>query len=86
MGLGRVMGMVPGVGHRLRIGQAAQEQEADGQADGDGFEGASREHRGNTNDRYSLCQVTATWRLVTPVRRMTRFETGLSRTDHFYGV
>lgn len=44
MGLGRVMGMVPGVGHRLRIGQAAQEQEADGQAGGDGFEGASRQH------------------------------------------
>ncbi len=45
MGLGRVMRMVPGVGHRLWIGQPAQQQEADGQADGNGSEGASREHR-----------------------------------------
>jgi hypothetical protein len=34
MGLGRVMGMVSGVGHRLRIGQPAQQQQADGYADG----------------------------------------------------
>jgi hypothetical protein len=45
MGLGRVVGMVPGMGHRLRIGQPAQQQQADGYADGDGSEGASREHR-----------------------------------------
>ena len=46
VGLGRMLGMVPGMGHRLRIGQPAQEQQADGHADGDGSEGASREHRG----------------------------------------
>ncbi len=46
MGLGLVLGMVPGMGHHLRIGQTAQEQEADGHADGNGSEGASREHRG----------------------------------------
>ena len=44
MGLGRVMGMVPGVGHRLRISQPAQQQQADGYADGNGSEGAAREH------------------------------------------
>jgi len=46
MGLGRVMGMVPGMGHRLRIGQPAQEQQTDGHADGDGSEDSSRHHRG----------------------------------------
>jgi hypothetical protein len=46
MGLGRVVGMVSGVGHRLRIGQPAQKQEADRHADGNGPECASREHRG----------------------------------------
>jgi hypothetical protein len=45
MGLGRVMGMVLGMGDRLRIGQPAQEQQADGHADGNGSEGASRQHR-----------------------------------------
>ncbi len=46
MGLGRVVGVVPGMGHRLRIGQAAQKQQADGNANGDGSEGASRQHHG----------------------------------------
>ncbi len=45
MGLGRVMGMVPGMGHRLRVGQPAQEQETDGHADGNGSQDVSRHHR-----------------------------------------
>ena len=46
MGLGCVMGMVPGMCDRLRIGQPADEQQADGHADGDGPEDALRQHRG----------------------------------------
>lgn len=45
MGLGRVMGMVAGMGHRLRVSQPAQEQEADRQTDSDGSEGAPSKHR-----------------------------------------
>ena len=45
MGLGRVVGMVSGVGRRLRIGQTAQEQETDSHPDGNGSECAPREHR-----------------------------------------
>ena len=40
VGLGRVLGMVPRMGHRLRIGQPAQQQKADSHADGNGSEGA----------------------------------------------
>jgi len=46
MGLGCVMGMVPFMGHRLRIGHPADEQQADDHADGNGPESASSPHRG----------------------------------------
>lgn len=52
MGLGRVMSMVPGVRDGLRISQPADEQQADGHADGDGSENASRQHRGDTNGMH----------------------------------
>lgn len=52
MGLGRVLGMVPGMRDRLRIGQPADEQQADGHADGDGSEDASRQHHGDTNGMH----------------------------------